>query len=40
MFKNMAYLVLFDMFLNPSFEMTTGFANEATTTGSTRKSVY
>ena len=30
MFKNMRLVILFDMFLNPSFKMTTGFANGGT----------
>ena len=29
MFKNMRLVILFDMLLNPSFKMTTGFANRA-----------
>ena len=32
MFKNMRLVILFDMLLNPSFKMTTGFANVARTT--------
>ena len=35
MFKNMGLVILFDMFLNPSFKMTTSFANIARTTAST-----
>ena len=35
MFKNMRLVILFYMFLNPSFNMTTGFANIARTTAST-----
>ena len=31
---------LFDMLLNPSFKMTTGFANVARTTASTREFIY
>ena len=31
MFKNMRLVILFDMFLNTSFKMTTGFANIART---------
>ena len=37
MFKNMRLVILFDMFLNPSFKMTTSFANIARTTASTSK---
>ena len=29
MFKNMILVILFDMFLSPSFKMTIGFANIA-----------
>ena len=32
MLKNMRLVILFDMFLNPSFKMTTSFANIARTT--------
>ena len=32
--------ILFDIFLNPSFKMTTGFANIARTTASTSKFIY
>ena len=28
MFKNMRLIILFDMLLNPSFKMTTSFANK------------
>ena len=35
MFKNMTLVILFDIFLNPSFKMTTRFANIARTTVST-----
>ena len=38
--KNMGLVILFDMFLNPSFKMTTSFANIARTTASTSKFVY
>ena len=31
----MRLVILFDMFLNPSFKMATGFANAARTTAST-----
>ena len=34
MLKNMKLVILFDMFLNPSFKMTTSFANVARTTAS------
>ena len=34
----MRLVILFDMLLNPSFKMTTGFANVARTTASTSKS--
>ena len=37
MFKNMRLVILFDMFLNPSFKMTKSFANIARTTVSTSK---
>ena len=40
MLKIMRVVVLFDMFLNPSFKMTTNFANVARTTGSTSKFIY
>ena len=40
MFKNMRLVILFDMFLNPSFKMTTSFANIARTTASTSKFIY
>ena len=33
MFQNMRHVILFYMFLNPSFKMTTSFANIARTTG-------
>ena len=35
MFKNMGLAILFYMFHNPSFKMTTSFANTAKTTAST-----
>ena len=34
MFKNMRLVILFDMFLNPSFKMTTSFTSIARTTAS------
>ena len=37
MFKNMRLVILFDMFLNPSFKMTTSFAKVARTAASTSK---
>ena len=40
MFKNMRLVILFDMLLNPSFKMTTGFANVARTAASTSKFIY
>ena len=36
----MRLVILFDMLLNPSFKMTTSFANIARTTGSTSKFIY
>ena len=40
MFKNMRLVTLFDMLLNPSFKMTTSFANIARTTASTSNFIY
>ena len=40
MFKNMRLVILFYMLLNPSFKMTTSFANIARTAGSTSKFIY
>ena len=37
MFKKMRFVILFVMFLNPSFKMAAGFANVARTTASTSK---
>ena len=37
MFKNMRLVMIFDMLLNPSFEMTTTFANIGGTSASTSK---
>ena len=34
MFKNMRLVILFDMFVNPSFKMRTSFANIARSTAS------
>ena len=39
MFKNMSLVILFDMFLNLSFKMTTSFANIARTRASTCASI-
>ena len=36
----MRLVILFDMLLNPSFEMTAGVANVARTTASTSKFIY
>ena len=36
----MRLVILFDMLLNPSFKMTTGFTNVASTTASTTKFIY
>ena len=40
MFKNMRLAILFNMLLNPSFNMTTSFANVAKTTANTSKFIY
>ena len=40
MFKNMRLAILFDIFLNPSFKMTTSFADIARTTASASKFIY
>ena len=40
MFKNTRLVNLFDMLLNPSFKMTTSFANIARTTASISKFIY
>ena len=40
MFINMRPVIIFDMFLNPSFKMTTSVANIARTTASTSKFIY
>ena len=37
MFKNMRLVIRFDIFLNPSFKMTTTFTNVARTTANTNK---
>ena len=36
----MRLVILFDMLLNPSFKMTTSFANIVRTTASTSKFIY
>ena len=38
--KNMRLVLLFDMLLNPSFKMMTGFANLARTAASKSKFIY
>ena len=40
MFKNMRLVTLFDIFLNPGFDMTASLANIARTTASTSKFIY
>ena len=41
MFKNMTLaVILFDMFLDPNFQMTASFANIARTTTSASKFIY
>ena len=40
MFKNMRIVILFDMFPNPSFTITTSLANVARTTITTNKFIY
>ena len=40
MFKNMRLVILFDMLLNPSFKMTTSFANVARTTQLAQVNLY
>ena len=40
MFKNMRLVIVFDMLLNPSFKMTTSFANVARTAASTSKFIW
>ena len=37
MFRNMRPVILFDVFLNLSFKMTTSFANVARTTANTKQ---
>ena len=40
MFKNMSLAIVFDMLLNPSFQMMPSFANIARTTASASKFIY
>ena len=40
MFTNMRLVILFDILLNPSFKMTTGFANIARTTARKSKFIH
>ena len=40
MFRNMRLVILFDIFLNRSFKMTSSFANLARTAASTSKFMY
>ena len=40
MFNNMTIVILLDIFLNPSFKMTTSFANIARPKASTSKFIY
>ena len=40
MFKNMRLAILFNMFINPNFKMTTSFANVGRTAASTSKCIY
>ena len=40
MFKDMRLVILFDMLLNPSFKITTSFANMARAKASTSKVIY
>ena len=40
MLKNMRLITLFDIIFNPSFKMTTSFANIARTTANTSKFIY
>ena len=40
MFDNMRLVILFDMLLNPSFKMATGFTNIGTATASTSTFIY
>ena len=40
MFRNMRFVILFDIFLNPSLKMTTNFAKIDRATTSTSKFIY
>ena len=40
MFRNVRPIILFDILFNPSFKMTTSFANMAGTTASTSTFMY
>ena len=40
MFENVKLVILFDMLVNPSFNMTRSFANIARTTAITSKFIY
>ena len=40
MFKNIGFVIRFDMFLNPSFKMATIFVNIARTAASTSEFIY
>ena len=40
MFENMEFVILFDMFLSPSFNMTARFTNIGRTIASTSKAIY
>ena len=40
MFKNIRLVIHFDMILDPSFKMTTSFANIALATASSSKFIY
>ena len=40
MFKNMRFIILFDMFLNPSFKMMASFVNVASTLQLTQVNLY
>ena len=40
MFKIMRLVIVFDMFLNPNFKMTTSFADLARTTANTIEFIY
>ena len=40
MFKNMRLVILFDLFLNPSFKMNAGFANISRTKARSSTFIY